>query len=496
MLSGKKSTAVLAGVLIGLLSTVVIGNLQSSRPNVVMIVVDSLRADALSRAPGSANTAAMHSLGAEGVTFANAFSHSPSTLPAHVALASGRLPYETGVLSSGQPLNGSVPLLAEWLRENGYQTLAALSHASLRPQRRGEGLDRGFQDVDLGTRVAERADSVVRRVGELLERVENGRSFFLLAHFTDTVGPYAGLESEKREARILLDDRELAKVTTSEPSRWEQRAVLTPGDHVLELTSEAGIRVRDFRVDHRGRALPYELRAGDFDGASQRILVVIVNTTDAPIEVRLGAWLMDAPSLAELRARYRREVETVDRAVGQIVQQLKRRGLYENTVLVLTGAHGESLGEHGHVGRDLGLFDEILQVPLIVRLPQHMSEQRAQLLQGSYGIARHVDVVPTLLELLHLPAWGELSGRSLLQEAARTHLALAWPVGTSRASLALRDHHYKLVLDPEQAGDSEGFRMFRLSSDPLEMDDVFAHQGSLRRDWQLQLRKLSGLATR
>ena len=86
MRSGKKTTAVLAGVLVGLLSTVVIGSWQRSRPNVLMIVVDSLRGDTLSDSVGAAQTPNLRSLSSEGVLYANAFSHSPSSLPAHVAL--------------------------------------------------------------------------------------------------------------------------------------------------------------------------------------------------------------------------------------------------------------------------------------------------------------------------------------------------------------------------------------------------------------------------
>ena len=239
MRSGKKTTAVLAGVLVGLLSTVVIGSWQRSRPNVLMIVVDSLRGDTLSDSVGAAQTPNLRSLSSEGVLYANAFSHSPSSLPAHVALASGRLPHQSGVYSSGQAVDASVPLLAEWLGENGYETLGVLSNDSLRPARRGEGLDRGFREIKFGKRSPERADWVVQRACELLDGIDTTQSFFLLAHFAGPAQPSTE-GSPLRQAEIVLDDRSLALVTTSEPTRWKQSASLTPGEHVLRVRATAG----------------------------------------------------------------------------------------------------------------------------------------------------------------------------------------------------------------------------------------------------------------
>lgn len=494
MRARRTTTPVLAGLLIGLLSTAVIGGWQRSRPNVVLIVVDSMRADAISDAIGAAVTPTLSALREEGVEFPHAFSNTPITLPAHVALESGRLPHETGVFANGMPIDPSVTLLPEWLQNHGYQTLAVLSLEELRPVRDGTGLDRGYHLFDRGTEPVDRAESVAQRVESFLNRVDPNGSFFMLAHFADPHEPYNDYGGDSHQARILLDDRAAGWVATSEQNRWELTTSLTPGEHLLEFASDAGIRLRNFSYEYRGRAMPFEVRVGDFLGSSERIVIVLNNPSDAAIEVSLRAWLNDTPPLVELRERYEREVEAVDRAVGQIVSQLKRRGLYEETVLVVTSGHGEALGEHGHVGHDVNLFDELLHVPLIVRLPEGWSEERAGLVENSLGIARHIDLAPTLLELLDLPAWPEISGVSLLREANRTLLAETRPPAAPRVFSAMRDHQYKLVFDAE-AKDGREFRMYRLGSDPLELDDVYDHQGHLRRDWQINLRAAAaGLA--
>lgn len=491
MRSGRKTTPVLAGLLVGLLSTVVIGNWQHSRPNVVMIVVDSLRADAVSNAAGAPATPNLHALRSEGVNFPLAFSHSSSAVPAHVAMASGRLPHEAHALGSDGDVDRDVTLLPEWLQDYGYQTMAAFSLEELRPSRAGKGLDRGYQLFDGGTEPVDRADSVVKRVGKFLEKIDPGDSFYLFAHLADPHEPYTSYGGFDHQAEVLLDDRPVGRVSTSELHRWEHETTLTPGEHLLEFSSDAGIRLRNFTYDYRDRAMPFDVRVGDFLGQSERIVIVLSNPSDAPIAVSLRAWLNDTPPLLELRQRYEREVEAVDEAVGQIVSMLKWRGLYDDTIVIVTSAHGEALGDHGRIGHDVNLFDEMLHVPLIVRLPESWRERRAQLLENSLGLARHEDLVPTLLELAEIPAWPGLSGSSLLHEADRTLLAETAPPTAPHPLFAMRDCVYKLVYDPQNGG---SYSMYRFASDPLELDDVFAHQGHLRREWQTQLRSVATAA--
>jgi arylsulfatase A-like enzyme len=378
-----------------------------------------------------------------------------------------------------------VTLLPEYLRQQGYHTMAAVSLDDLWPEQEGTGLDRGFQQFDRGTEPVERAGSVMRRVKTMLDRMDPSESFFLLAHFADPHEPYNAYDGESREAHIMLDDRPVAWVKTSELNRWEQRARLSPGQHLLEFSSDAGIRLRNFSYEFAGRAMPFDVRVGDFLGSSERIVIVLNNPSDAEIEVNLRAWLNDTPPLMELRERYQREIEAVDRAVGELVAQLKHRGLYEDTIIVLTSGYGEALGDHGHVGHDVNLYDELLHVPLYVRLPEHWTEQRAMLLENSLGTARHVDVAPTLLELLDLPPWDGLQGRSLLHEARRVVQAEVLPPASPNALYAMRDAQYKLIYDPTGAG---SFTMYRLGPDPGELENVFAHQGHLRNEWQGLLR--------
>ena len=112
------------------------GDAPRKRPSVVLIVVDTLRADAVLDPRGQCDTPNIDALARDGVAFERAFSHAPMTLPSHTALFSSRPPFETGVFNNWQPVREDLPLLAQWLEEYGYQTHAVISLGTLDPHNR------------------------------------------------------------------------------------------------------------------------------------------------------------------------------------------------------------------------------------------------------------------------------------------------------------------------------------------------------------------------
>jgi hypothetical protein len=96
-------------------------------------------------------------------------------------------------------------------------------------------------------------------------------------------------------------------------------------------------------------------------------------------------------------AEYAGELERLDACFGGFVEYLKARGLYDDSLIVLTADHGDSLGEFGRVGHTNKLFPEVLRVPLIVRVPERLREGRAW---DTKEVAFTMDVTPTLYALL------------------------------------------------------------------------------------------------
>jgi arylsulfatase A-like enzyme len=117
-----------------------------------------------------------------------------------------------------------------------------------------------------------------------------------------------------------------------------------------------------------------------------------------PTNYYVGQHEMDETSMTALRGLYDAEIARTDARLGQLVGALKRHGLYENTLLVVTADHGDNFGEHGLMGHDHCLYDTLLHVPLVVSCPA--------LLKGGTVIDAQVqlhDLYPTCLELAGVP---------------------------------------------------------------------------------------------
>jgi len=165
---------------------------------------------------------------------------------------------------------------------------------------------------------------------------------------------------------------------------------------------------------------------------------------------------------AHVARSYDGEIVEVDAAVGDLVQGLEDGGLLDRVVLVVTADHGEEFGEHGNVGMHAhSLYDEVLRVPLVVRLP-------GAALAGTTVApqVRSIDVAPTLLDLVGVEFDMGATGSSLLPLLAgderHGRVALASRLRDTGRTFALRTQRWKLL---------EG-RLFDLGRDPGETVDV------------------------
>src|SRR5262249_1304252 len=105
---------------------------------------------------------------------------------------------------------------------------------------------------------------------------------------------------------------------------------------------------------------------------------------------------------------YDAEIAQADRGIGRIVDWLRQHGVLDDTLVVLTADHGESLGEHGEPTHGLFISDATIRVPLVWRLPGVFPAG------GTYdGPVRHIDIVPTILGVLGLPGRLETQGLDL-----------------------------------------------------------------------------------
>jgi arylsulfatase A-like enzyme len=417
-------------------------------PNVVIVSIDTLRADALGAyGNAAAHTLALDRLAAEGVTFEQAISPAPWTLPALASVMTGLYPrhHGAGAIANRRDPLGRTPLapgvqtLAETFAQRGYRTHAIVTNPYLLA---GSGLAAGFESYEnltflseamvagrtnaaqwlldhlaprlvVGDRGVEVSDWAVR----WLEHVDADRPFFLWLHYIDPHGPYGG----------------------------------TPG-----------ARHKTFRGD------------SSFGATAGHDLLLDGHSPD-PVRLRSGEVRLDDAEKRGLRALYDGEVTEVDRQVGRVLEALDRRGLAAGTLVVCVSDHGEEFWEHGGVEHGHTLYDELLHVVLLMRWPGHL-----QAGLRVPGVASSVDIAPTIRELVGLPDPGSSDGVSLV---AGLRGAMPSPRAVISENLLFAEERVALRTDGAKLirwanGKEEAYDLRR---DPAERRDLAGVDGFVAR---------------
>ena len=457
--------------------------------NVLMIVVDSLRFDAFSRSLGSAETPNIHALADEGMTYRSCYAQSSVTLPAHAAILSSRAPSSTGVRNDSQAVPADVPLVAEHLKDRGWQTFANVCTAELAPPARDQGLDRGFQIFRTHSKTPAEASEVNSRVTSFIENAQVGAPWFAYVEYSDPSRADELVGMKEIVAKVYLDGVLIGNVHTLSTEDWSVKVDATPGPHRLEFRSTDTFNLRRMEiVSDTARFLP-KFEEGQLFAPLQHASISFSNDHDRPITCRLQAQIRGVQSLAECRARYKAQVESVDRAIGEVIEALKKSNQYDRTVIVVTGSHGEALGEHGVTGHDTTLYDEVLRVPLIIK-PVADDGRRAALAKRQFALVRHIDIVPTILDMIGERSMSGADGVSILDDGQREVIAESYPPEAPSSILAMRDERFKLVFIARE----DRFEMYDVKSDTLESENIFPLQGHFRSAWQTNLRRLADAA--
>jgi len=409
--------------------------------NVLLISIDSLRADHVGAyGYGRQTTPEIDRLSREGTVFANHVSTTSWTLPAHISLFTGQDISAHGVSTDGFRLHPAVPTLAELLKAAGYRTAAFCSSPYMNP---AFGFDRGF-DLYHNTD-AERTD------------------------FVDTVLP-----NEKQRDRVHVDitSPRITELATA----WLEKNAGKPFFLFLHFW--------DVHYDYIPPP-PYDRLfnpdyAGDVDGRDY-----IRNN-----RVRKG---MAPEDLEQIIALYDGEIAHTDRHVGMVIDKLKELGLYDRTLIVVTADHGDEFFEHGNKGHRLTLYEEVIRVPLIVRLPGGRRE--VETVKGPVGI---IDIAPTILDRLGVSSPPSFQGDSLLGllEGKEPPVGRYYLAELSPALYTLRGDGVKL-LHNAVAGETI---VFDLISDPAETHENGIVDGPLferlKEEFEDRLRRNRELAER
>jgi arylsulfatase A-like enzyme len=401
--------------------------------NLLFLVSDALRADAMSCYGGRAQTPNLCALADEGVLFERAYANAPWTLPSVVAMFTGTYPLQhrrTMQGRAGEPLpfyflDQGEHLLGEALTERGFEVTAVLENS-------------------------------VTRQPQVLQ------GFTILNRLRATAGPPPVYAIDEEVARYGLATWESGYKPISQSIarlldvaqrpflhlHWidDPHAPYRPPDYLrAEAAREAGELPRDAAFYHG---------LGHQNKGTRRHLRGVASTL-TPAEV------------AFIERLYELEIESVDRRVGALLRALEATGQREHTLIVFTSDHGEEFGEHGGFLHDHAMWDELIRIPLIVAGPGVRRGHRVR------QPVSHVDLVPTLADLFELEGLGPFQGESLRpvlrgrrrEPTSRYHYVSS--TITHDAEAMIHDR-YKLIA----ATDGSSAALYDLEADPLEQTDL------------------------
>jgi arylsulfatase A-like enzyme/Flp pilus assembly protein TadD len=363
------------------------------RQNVLLVTIDTLRADALGSYGGPASTPALDRLAAEGVRFDFAHAHAVLTLPSHASILTGEYPVQHGVReNSGYRLPPDARTIATMLKRAGYATAAFVAAFPLHSR---FGLNAGFDVYD--------------------ER------------FGDGFGP----------------------VDLSMPERPASAVVPLARDWIAGRTAGAAA--------NRQASQPWFVWVHVFD-------------PHAP-------YRPPPPFDAEYAGKpYYGEVAATDAALAPLLEDVRNSA--RPTLVIVTSDHGEGLGDHGEEAHGIFAYESTLRVPLIIAnlVGPGAASRPAGPGEVSRVAARHVDILPTILDAVVQPVPSGLPGRTLLPRQERRPGAA--PRRTYfEAMSGMLNHGWApltgVLVDRDKFIDLPLAERYDLASDPGERTNLF-----------------------
>jgi len=321
------------------------------RPNIILITIDALRPDHLGCYGYKMNTSPnIDKFSKEGVIFTQAISQGPATVYSLPSLMTSAYPGTIKVKKWGDYINESIFTLAQILKSNGFWTGCICAQDFFISLL---GLNRGFDTLSTGVDL--KAEQVTKKAILWIEKNKK-KSFFLWLHYFDPHEPY------RPPNYIKIDTGH-----THEENYDKQVPILKNRPVDTDVYGGLG-GIPDYAI---------------VDGRREQGYYVSL---------------------------YDREIKYTDEQIGLLLDELKKLSLYNNALIIITADHGESLGEHNlYFTHGTFLYDVVVRVPLIIKYGKLFSN--SQIINKQ---VRLLDIMPTILRILHIRLNWKIEGFNLL----------------------------------------------------------------------------------
>ncbi len=340
--------------------------------NVILISLDTVRADHLScYGYGKRTTPNIDALAEDGTVFLQNYSTGVWTPPGHASMLTGLYVSEHGVYGTRRLAEG-VPTIAEVLKRHGYRTAGFVNNSQVGAL---VGFDRGhdrfvevWRGLENGSIIERAMSSLLRLTKGALGQKDMGAAR-TNREFTDWVG---ALDCKKPFYAFLHYAEPHNPLKPPQPFRSK---------HLKDVPSK--------NVD----------------------MTKIKKVANNPLICFIEDLGLTSEEVAYLVALYDGEIEYTDSKVGEVISFLKGKGLYDDTMIIITADHGEHFGEYGLWSHCSSLYREVLKIPLVIKFPGKITASKVV-----DGYTQLVDIFPTVMEIAGISGKEELktSGTSLV----------------------------------------------------------------------------------
>ena len=464
------------------------------RPNLLYIFTDQQRADTLScYGNQQIQTPNLNALAAQSFVFDKAYVSQPVCSPARATMMTGLWPHSCGVPSCNVPLAAEIPTLADHLGEPYTTAFMGKWHLGdeIFPQH-------GFETW-VGCEDTYRAHYSSTEKLEVLSPYHH----FLVQH---------GFEPDSTNRGQQVFSRHAA---ASMPEKFTKASFL--GERAAEFIRHQDDRPFALCVSYLEPHPPHTGPCNElYDPLSLPTSPAFRQKppANAPLITRLmAAYYMASEEYGidlqhdigwrRVMARYWGNITLIDRSLGVILQALEESGQADNTIIVFTSDHGEQLGDHGILGKTV-MYEESVRVPLLLKVPQWSKTQTH--IAGNFS---HIDLVPTLLDLLSQTVPVALQGESRVpvlqgeESLVNNDIFIEWDgkdghppasIGEAEINRSMAQPLRTIIaadrwkLNLYQHGPGE---LYNLNTDPYELENLYDHNHHRERQKDLHSRLLN-----
>lgn len=443
------------------------------KPNLILFLPDQQRADTLACYGGvKVHAPSLNKLASESIIFERAYVTHPVCTPSRSSLMTGTWPHTNGCTRNSVPLDRRFQIFPELMKDNSYRT-AYMGKWHLGED---EPLGRGFQQWIS----------------------------------TDDHGDYAkfliskGIASDKSNGRFSEVAISNLPIELSRPKFLETHAC----NFIEHHQRDPFVLVVAFVEPHSPYNGPLNTEH-PFHEVELDVTAMLPESEDLPLRYRLMREWQQAEAVLDrerlpkqfffgitpaeyrsIKQHYLGLVTLVDRSIGAILQCLERCGLADNTIVVHTSDHGDSLGAHHLFGKET-MFEEAARVPWLIHLP---GQTRSKMISRPVS---HIDFVPTVLDLLRQPNHPQCVGRSLLplindETAAPQNVFLEWAPNRTKVKKGSRLGRRRIIKRAVEEStrtlvsqdgwklclrDKDLDELYNLKDDPFETRNLYSDPG-------------------